>query len=408
MTKKLLLIALLVVGVVLGWSKFKSSGETKETSSPIQDQIYKGQGYVPVDEIKYEVSTIAEGIATPTRLKITPDGEHLLVTQITGEILAFKREGDSWAKKPYIVTKIETSFPGFPPDEAGLVGLAFSNNYKENGLIFLLYNYKQEDGKVQNRISRVRIINFLGKLKGINKKQIWQANVFGTGSHQITDAMPIILNGEDRITFLIGEGFDGKKAQDPKLEAGKLISIKEDGRDAKIHAMGIRNGYVLVKNPNDPDGKILISDTGPDKYDRLIYTNPFVGEILNFGWNGDQESLNITLPDPNFKEVKDMVILRLPETRTFTGLGFDEDGNLYATLFGKTGEKENTPGKEILKGTLTLSGQPKVAFTPIVKRNPEAKGFLGNPIGLEVDSKTGSIIFADIMEGKIYQIKTRG
>lgn len=400
----------LAVGIVvcLGILNLKPG---KFTGGPTVDQsdIFQGVSYQPVDQISLEVNIFAENLFSPTRIKITPDGQHLLVSQINGEVLAFDKKGDGWNKKPYLVTKVDTKFPGFPPDEAGLTGMAFSQDFLNNKKLFLLYTFKEEGGTIQNRISVTTLRKVIGHLKGTKPQLIWQANTPGSGSHQIADAMPLDLNSEKRILFLIGEGFKAERSQNAQMHAGKVLSIKEDGSDTLVHALGIRNGYVMAKNPFDPKGRILISDTGPDKYDRLIYTNPTLPGQLNFGWDGNQDKLAEAIPDPNFKEVKDMTILRLRETKTFTGLAFTKDENLLATLFGQTGSPNNSPGKEIVRGKLTkLDGQPQILFETIIKRVEEAGGKLGNPIGLEINPQDGHFFFADVLEGRVYEVKSKG
>ncbi len=255
-SKKLLALFFLVLAIFLLLSR-----PAKIKQGPVVDssEIYQGVSYEAVDKNKYDVSILADKLFSPTRIKITPNAKHLLVSQITGEVLALDRQESGWSK-PYPVTKIETKFPGFPPDEAGLVGIAFSENYSENGKVFFLYTYKDKDEKVLNRISSAVLKEKNGKLAASFPKLIFQANIEGNRSHQITDGIPINLNGEARLTFLIGEGFDAKRAQDPNLQAGKLMSIKEDGTDAKIHALGIRNGYVLSADPLDKDGKIKVQN----------------------------------------------------------------------------------------------------------------------------------------------------
>ncbi len=261
-----------------------------------------------------------------------------------------------------------------------------------------------------------------GKLAGSKPQHIYQANIAGASSHQITDGLAVEIQGRPHLLFLIGEGFDGKRAQDPSKEAGKVVLIQEDGsnplgprpytENSNVEALGIRNAYVIAKNPADPAGRYLIADTGPDKYDRLIFTQLGSGQEtkpLNFGWDGNQEKLKQPIPDPNNPEISDMVIYRLAETRTFTGLAFSSGNKFLATIFGKTAEPGNEPGKEIWLGKLTnLAGQPKVSFTPIIKRVNEADKHLGNPIGLEIDPKTNEFYFADIMEGRLYQVIPKG
>ncbi|MBT5262612.1 MAG: hypothetical protein HOL80_01805, partial [Candidatus Magasanikbacteria bacterium] len=54
-----------------------------------------------------------------------------------------------------------------------------------------------------------------------------------------------------------------------------------------------------------------------------------------------------------------------------------------------------------------VSHQPKITFTPIIIRSPEVEGSIGNPIGLTVDSQTGDIFFADILEGRVYVVSPK-
>lgn len=381
-------------------SKDFPKGPTVEKS-----EIYEGVTYEPVQPGNYKIDVIVENLLSPTRIKLTPDNKHLLVTQLTGEVLALDKTQDGWSN-PYLVTRVDTKFPGFPPDEAGLTGLALSSDFDTNKKVFLLYTFKEKSGKIQNRISSFVLNSKDGKLTGSIPKKIFQANIAGNTSHQITDGFGTKINGENRLVFLIGEGFEAKRAQDISLQAGKLMSIKEDGTNAVIHAIGLRNGYVFSKNPADTDGKWLISDTGPDKYDRLIYTNPFNERALNFGWNGNQEDLAQPIQDPNFDNVKDMVIFRYPETRTFTGIDFSVSGQVLITLFGKTGYKDNAPGKEILLGKIeNIQGQPTITLKTIIKRVKEAQGKYGNPLGMTIDTSTGNFFFADVIEGRIYSVK---
>jgi len=167
-------------------------------------------------------------------------------------------------------------------------------------------------------------------LVGTKPKLIYQANIAGSASHQITDGIGLTLENEPHVMFLIGDGFHGDRAQDPKLEAGKVIIIREDGsnplgirpfENPKIEALGIRNAFVIASIPNNPE-KYLIGDTGPDKYDRLIYAQLPSGTKLNFNWSGDQEKLKEPIPDPYNPHIKDLVIHRLLQTQTLLALSF--------------------------------------------------------------------------------------
>ncbi len=408
----LVIILLLTTAVYFFFLKRSSYAPPKSQVKP--EEIYQGVSYEALDSNKYQVTLLSDKLVSPTRIRITPDAKRLLVSQLTGEIMAFERTETGWSNTPYLVTHVDTKFPGFPPDEAGLTGMILSKNFEKNGKLFLLYTYKEKSGTIQNRISVTIIKEKNGKLKGSRPKLIYQANVSGAGSHQITDGVSLDINNKPHLMFAIGEGFDGKKAQEPNLEGGKIVLIQEDGsnplgkrpfENPKIEAMGIRNAYVMTTNPNDQN-KFLIGDTGPDKYDRLIYTNFDGSTRLNFNWNGDQEKLREAIPDPRNPKIRDMVIYRLPQTMTFTGLKFLPDNRVLAVVFGRTGSAENSPGKEIWLGKMSnLSGQPKISFETIIKRVKGADGKLGNPLGLEIDPETHDFFFCDILESRVYLVK---
>ncbi len=390
----------------------------------------KTPGYIVVDPTTFEISTFAEGLASPTRIKITPSGNYLLVAQISGEIFSFKRLSKGWDNTPSLLTTAETHFPGFPAEEGGLVGMVFSADFNQNSKLFLLYSYQDEQG-IKNRIAVTTLQEIDNKLTAAPPIVIFEANTPGNVSHQITDGLGILIQNKPHLLFLIGEGFKAQRAQDQKLESGKAMIIGEDGGDPigirpypetpKIQAIGLRNGYVLTENIYQGQGRVLLTDTGPDKFDRLITSQLFepqgkASNPINFGWDGSEEKLLTPIPDPNQQKVADMVLMRLPTTLTFAGLAIhpgkgtipvsnEKTQSLLMTMFGKTGSTTNEPGKEIWLGTLnTSANQPTATARPIIKRNPVKQDTLGNPLGLEIDSRTGDFFFADIFEGKIYKV----
>lgn len=428
MLTKLIAAAVLAAVVAIALFLYKAGNLSFVTPSSSENTKQQSEiNYAPVDENKYDISLVASSLTGPSRVKITPDGNFLLVTQLTGEVLAFPKEKNSWTDKPYQLAKVETAFPGFPPEEAGLTGLALSSDFQHEGKIFLLYTFRDSDKKVQNRISSINVKLINNKLEAELPKQIFQANIEGNVSHQISEGIGIKINNIPHLMFLIGEGFKGERAQEPKLEAGKVMVIQEDGTNpvgqrpypqfSKIQALGIRNAYNLAENPFDLHERFLIADTGPNKYDRIIYTtlydkNGKSQRQINFKWAGKEEGLKAPIPDPNIVGVDDMVLTRLEETLTFTGLavisGNEREQTVLATLFGKTGATNDPRGREIWIGKLDSEGQPTLEFKPMVTRSKVGQAKVGNPIGLEVDPQGNSFYFADILEGNLYQVKTKG
>ncbi|MBH41295.1 MAG: hypothetical protein CL685_01110 [Candidatus Magasanikbacteria bacterium] len=242
-------------------------------------------GYAPVSSKDFTVSVLASGLTAPTRIALTPDGEYMIVTQLTGEVFVFSRKNGVWNNKSRLAGKIDTSVLGFPPEELGLVGAVFSSDYADTGNIFFLYTYKNSEGEIENRVSVVSLKERFGTLVfSADPEVIFTANVPGNFSHQITDGIGVSIEGKSHLLFLIGEGFDAKRAQDLTLEGGKVMVIQADGSNPlgvrpypsfpKLQAVGIRNAYTLAQNQYDARKRVLIGDTGPDIHDRIIYA-PF-------------------------------------------------------------------------------------------------------------------------------------
>ena len=427
------LLSLFAIFLLLKTSATLPQTHPTRTISP--DQIFPGVSYEPVNPDYFDIEILADHLNSPTRVKLLPEANYLLISQLSGSVVAFKRTGDhKWVKQIEPVVTIETRFPGFPPDEAGLTGITPSYYFIQNRSLFLFYAYKDKNGAVKNRISRSRLAEIQGKLTGSPPTLIFTANADGSPAHQIQEGESVLVGNIPHLLFPVGDGFKSQNALDPNLEAGKLLLIREDGSNPsgarpfpnpKIQALGIRNSFVMAVNPFDPQKSILLTDTGPEKYDRFIYTSLFFpGNLplpkINLGWDGTDASLISNVTVDNQRPVPDPVILSLPETRTITGLSFHAGGTLgipksdsksqsvLATVFGKTGVPDPSPGKEIWLGKLSLSQpQPTLTFTPLVKRVKQAAGKLGNPVGLEVDPKTGDFFFLDILEGRLYLVKPK-
>ena len=381
--------------------------------------------YKAASTISTTVSVFDE-VAQVTQIDISPDGNYMLVGTLGGTVWVYQRVDGVFRRqsKPFFVLK--TSQPGFPPEEAGLTGVVFGADFAESGDVFLLHSFAFEKKSFRNRVTRVQFVKRGNRVVGINPEQIFEANTAGTGSHQIQDGIGIIMAGKPHLLFTVGEGFEGERALDPTKEAGKVMLIQRDGKEPlgvrpypespKVQALGIRNAPAIGMNPKN--GKVAIGDTGPNNYDRFLYgvvfdKAGFNTQKLSFNWNGTEESLKKGASDL-YDAKKEMVLYRWVPTETAVNIAFYENQKLpklkenqtYAlvVLFGRTGEKNNTPGKKIMLGVVEEGNQNKLSMSPLVDRAEAGEGKLGHPIGLGVDRTTGDIYFGDIMEGRIYKV----
>ncbi len=372
------------------------------------------------------VSIFQENIGQVTNIKITPDNHYMLVATLSGTVWVYQKVSGVFEKqiKPFFI--VQTAQPGFPPREAGLTGMFFGADFDSSGDVFFTYSYVQGNKDFRNRVTRVTFRKEGDEVFGRNPEMIFEANTPGNSSHQIQDGVGVMISGRPHILFSLGEGFTAKRALDPALEAGKLILIKRDGLVAdgkrpfpsspKVQAIGIRNSPPMAYNADT--GKIMIADTGPNNYDRLMYgkffdANGENNKELTFNWDGTESSLLRSVLSP-FDQGGDAVLYRWAPTQTAVSVAFYNNDKLptlganqqyvLVTMFGKTGSKSNEPGKKILLGTIYHGIQDRISLAPFIQRAASGEGKLAHPIGLAVDNDTKNIYFGDIMERNIYQV----
>lgn len=425
--KKLLIVGVLIVIGVLGYTYFQrvsqpSGSVLTPIPSPTSRPLYQiGENF------KASIRIFDENVAQVSHLEMTPDYNYLLVATLPGKIWVYHKVNRIWQKQVEPFFEVNTAQPGWPPQEAGLTGMALGADFTTSGDVFLLYSFAFEKKSFRNRVTRVTFTKSGQKVIGTDPVQIFEANTPGTGSHQIQDGVGVTVGGKPHLLFNLGEGFVGERALDPKLEAGKVMLIGRDGgapvgqrpwpESPKVQTIGIRNPPAIARSPKN--GKIMIGDTGPNNYDRLLYGILYDTEGNNdrgvsFNWTGKEESLTLSAADL-YDGQKNMNLYQWAPTETPVNILFYENEKLptlrvdqqyiLVSLFGKSGEPGNTPGKKILLGKLTEGEKNTVAFQTLIERTTEAAEVLSHPLGLAVDQSTGTIFFGDILAGTMYQIE---
>ena len=257
--------------------------------------------YQPIGPIPTAVSHI-DDIAQVTNIEITPNGAYMLVATLPGTVWVYHKVDGQFRRQqePFFVVK--TAQPGWPPQEAGLTGIALGADFAKSGDVFLFYSFAKEKRSFRNRVMRVKFTKLLGWVKGTRSTQIFEASTPGTGSHQIQDGVGVLVGGVPHVLFTVGEGFVAERALKPEEEAGKVILIQADGNPAvgsrpfanslKVQAIGVRNAPGIVLNATN--NAIVIADTGPNNYDRLLYGTFYDptganDKQLSFHWDGTEE-----------------------------------------------------------------------------------------------------------------------
>ncbi len=435
MYKILLGISVLVLGIaaVFFLPNLRQPKEEKPSEPIAHYEVAPGYNF--------RVKVFAENLGQITRIKITPDGNTMLVSTLAENIYAFrKNEQGEFVKQDTPFFSLKTGLPGFPPEESGLSGMVLGADFdgstgspSDRRDIFLLHTAVAGEEILKNRITRITFTEKPEGVFGENPVQIFEGNTDSELSHQIQGGVGLMIQEKPHLLFNIGDAVNAKQSHDLSKEAGKVMLIQRDGsaplgprpypRFPKVQAIGLRNAFDIAVNPFDPLKRFAIGDTGTDRFDRFLY-----GKVIDLDgkkqnpidlrWDGSNESLEKEVPDTNTKGAPDMALHRWDPTETLDDVVFYSGGTggipgsnastsyILLALWGKTGSTELTPGKAVKLGVLTgFDAQPTLELRDFIRRAPAGEGKMGHPLGVGVDPKTKIIYFGDILEGRIYKVE---
>ncbi|QBS45508.1 glucose sorbosone dehydrogenase [Nocardia sp. CS682] len=220
---------------------------------------------------------VARDIDAPWGLIFLPDGAALIAERDTGVIkrIAPGTTPTQVYRVPGVVAR----------GEGGLLGLAVSPKYAENGYV---YAYFTDSG--DNRIVRFRLD---GQPQAIFTG-IAKANIHNGGR---------IAFGPDGMLY-VGTGDAGQRnrSQDPASPNGKILRLDPDGKPAPgnptpnspVYSLGHRNVQGLAW---DATGRLYATEFGQDTYDEVN----LIEAKRNYGWpvvegKGDTQNGRYTNP----------------------------------------------------------------------------------------------------------------
>lgn len=245
----------------------------------------------PTDEASEPVtaSEVVGGLDRPWDVAFTPDGRAFLTEQDTGRVLELRDEGG--------VSEVHR-FDVAAAGEGGLLGLAVSPDYSEDGL---LYAYMSTDS--DNRVVR------------FSPGGSAEAVVTGIPHGTIHNGGRIAFGPDDLLYIGTGDAGEGSRSQDPESLGGKILRVDPDGSaptgnpfGTAVYSLGHRNVQGLSW---DSDGQLYASEFGPDADDEI-------NRIMaggNYGW---PEVTGTTDSD----EFIDPVYVQQPPDASWSGMAF--------------------------------------------------------------------------------------
>ncbi|HCT81615.1 MAG TPA: oxidoreductase [Micromonosporaceae bacterium] len=205
---------------------------------------------------------VATGMQIPWGMAFLPDGSALVAERNTARV---------YRLRPGMAPVLVATVPGVvPAGEAGLLGLAVSPNYAQDGFV-----YAYHTASADNRIVRFRLDS--PATVQVVRSGIPKANIHDGGR---------IAFGPDGMLYAgTGDANNTANAQNLNTPAGKILRMNPDGTvppgnpfaSSVVYSLGHRNVQGLAW---DPQGRLYATEFGQNTTDE-------VNQIVaggNYGW----------------------------------------------------------------------------------------------------------------------------
>ena len=238
-----------------------------------------------------KTDVVARGLDTPWAIDFAADGR-IFITERVGRIRVIK--GGRLLAEPWMT--LEVAAVG----EAGLMGLALDPQFAQNRFVYVAYTHRATNGRLQNRLVRLRDDPKTGK-GGLDKILI--DNVAGSNNH---DGGRVKFGPDGKLYWTMGDAQTTRYAQDLRSLNGKILRLNPDGSipvdnpfpNSYVYSYGHRNPQGLAWQPKTQ--RLYSTEHGPSGFqgccrDEINYIEP--GK--NYGWpeiRGDETREGIVTP----------------------------------------------------------------------------------------------------------------
>ena len=235
------------------------------------------------------VEIFAQGLDTPWAIDFAPDGRAFL-TERLGVIRVIKDgklQTDPWIK-------MDSNEIG----EGGLLGLALDPGFAQNRFMYVAYTYSAQNGRVQNRLARLRDENGRGVLDKIL--------IDGAAGNSNHDGGRVKFGPDGKLYWTLGDAGNTALAQDLGSLNGKILRLNADGGipndnpfpNSYVYSYGHRNPQGLAWQPGTH--RLYAAEHGPSGAQGCCRDEVNLIEPgKNYGWamiTGDQTREGMIAP----------------------------------------------------------------------------------------------------------------
>lgn len=222
----------------------------------------------PRQEVPLTVDTVVQGVdGVVWSVAHAPDGRFFYSVRQTGDIFVARLGG-----LPERLMNLEQACRDC--GEGGLMGLALSPAFGEDGLLYAMYTYRGAGTPTGIANKVVRIDTRTGQVEGTVVDEIPGGTTHDGGRLRFgPDGMLYVTTGDGRNSPNL--------AQDRSSLAGKILRVAPAGGQVEVFSYGHRNPQGLDFRD---DGTLFAVEHGPGCRDELN----LITEGTNYGWTGNE------------------------------------------------------------------------------------------------------------------------
>jgi aldose sugar dehydrogenase len=234
---------------------------------------------------------LVRGLDTPWAIDFAPDGR-IFITERPGRIRIIVH--GRLQPEPWMV--LEAAAIG----EAGLMGLTLDPQFAQNRFVYIAYTYRTSDGKLQNRLARLREGPKTGK--GVLDKVLIDG-LAGSHNH---DGGRVKFGPDGRLYWTTGDAQTTKFAQNLASLNGKILRLNSDGSiptdnpfpHSYVYSYGHRNPQGLAWQPGTK--RLYSTEHGPSGFQGCCRDEiNYIKAGKNYGWpamRGDETKEGMISP----------------------------------------------------------------------------------------------------------------
>ncbi|CAG0974883.1 Aldose sugar dehydrogenase YliI [Anaerolineae bacterium] len=236
------------------------------------------------------IEIFAKGLDTPWGIDFASDGRAFF-TERLGVIRVM--QNGKLQTEPWI--KMDSNEVG----EGGLLGLALDPQFAQNHFVYVAYTYRAQNGRLQNRLVRLRDDNG----KGVLDKTLLDG-AEGNSNH---DGGRVKFGPDGEVYWTVGDSQNTALAQDVKSLNGKILRLNSDGTipadnpfpNSPVYSYGHRNPQGLAWQPGTK--RLYATEHGPSGVNPNCCRDEvnLIEPGKNYGWSlitGDQTREGMLAP----------------------------------------------------------------------------------------------------------------